>query len=73
MNIGEAVQQLSFNLTLDDDRLVSDAIVIMRTVDPTTGARCVALAVSEGTDDVTYSGLLRVATIRDDAAWNAID
>jgi hypothetical protein len=71
--IQEAIAGLEFGLTIEDDEIVSDALVILRITRMTDGRNTVGFTKSDGADVVIVSGLLECARQIDAGAWNDVD
>lgn len=74
MNIHEHLANLDFPLKMAEDRVVENAIVLMRVIDMETGVRSFAIAASDGTDEIVAAGLLAVAIdVSTEYGWDDVD
>ena len=61
VNIPEALAGMTFDDEIDDDQLVSGAVVLVHLIDQGDGTESVFIAMSDGLGTFTAGGLVRTA------------
>lgn len=73
MNLHEALKSVDFKSGLNDNEMISDAVVLMRVTNMETGLTFMAVRHSTGADSITVTGLLYAACRVDDRGWEEVD
>lgn len=58
MNIREGLASVSFDVDIEDDEIVTDAIILARITRMSDGRKAMVMARSEGSDIVVTTGLI---------------
>lgn len=74
ISIQEALAGVKFGLELEDDEMISDALVLMRITRMEDGRGAFAIATTTGTDDVILFGLVsRAQHVLDETHYEDLD
>ena len=73
MNIRDALAALSFDLNLDDDEMVTDALILARVTRMSDGRASFALVGNDGVDTVVKTGLVECARQVIEGGWEELD
>jgi hypothetical protein len=73
-NIADGLDSLTFEVDLDDDEMVTDAIILARVTRMSDGRTSMVMTKSDHTDVVTTTGLLHCGLeIHSAADWCPVD
>ena len=73
MNVYEKCAGLNFDVELDDDEMVSDAVILARVTRMSDGRSSFVLCGNEGLDVVTRTGLIECGRQVNDGGWHDVD
>lgn len=73
MNIHDALAGLTFDVDLDDDEMVTDAVILCRVTRMSDGRGTFTVAGNDGLDTVVRAGLIECARQVNAAGWEAVD
>jgi hypothetical protein len=73
VNIRDAITGLTFDVDLDDDEMVTDAIVLARVTRMSDGRATFTLAGSDGLDTVVRTGLIECARQIGWGGWEEVE
>lgn len=73
MNIRDAVTALTFDVELDDDEMLTDAVILGRVTRMSDGRATFTLAGSDGLDTVIRAGLIECARQITEGGWEEVD
>lgn len=73
MNIYEKLSGLGFDAELDDDELVTDALILARVTRMSDGRSTFAISESNDLDHVTRAGLLEIGRQVSAGGWREVE
>lgn len=73
MNIRDALAPLTFDVDLDDDEMVVDAVILARVTRMSDGRSTFAWSGSENVDTVVKTGLIECARQINGAGWEQVE